>query len=247
MVQIELEHVDVHFPIFSASSRSFKNAVIHKATGGRIKLAQDRHVIVEALSNISLNFAEGSRVALVGSNGAGKSTLLRILAGVYYPTEGSVTIRGNISSVFDIHLGMDQEATGYENIVLRGMLLGMSKKTILRSIDNISEFTELGDYLNMPIRTYSDGMRLRLAFAISTNFRPEILLMDEGILAGDAKFIEKARIRLDSFIRSSSIFVLASHSDEIVREFCNLAVWLDSGKVQAIGGVDEVLLAYRDA
>ncbi len=181
----------------------------------------------------------------MGPNGAGKSTLLRVLAGIHEPITGSVESSGRISPLFDIGLGMDDEATGYENIVLRGMLLGYSRSEIKTRVPEVAEFSELGEYLSLPIRSYSDGMKLRLAFSICTAFDPEILLMDEGILAGDAHFITKASRRLEEYIGQSSIFVLASHADDIIERFCDKAALLLAGGLVAYGPVDEVLAEYR--
>jgi ABC-type polysaccharide/polyol phosphate transport system ATPase subunit len=245
MAYLELQDVALDFPIYHASTRSLKNRLMGQmSTGGRIADA-GRRVCVKALDGISLAFAEGDRVALLGANGAGKSTLLRVLAGVYEPMRGRVQSEGRIASLLDIAHGLDLESTGYENILLRGLLLGMNRSEIRARRETISAFTELGDYLAMPLRTYSTGMMLRLAFAVSTHVDADILLMDEWIGAGDAAFTEKAERRLIELVRGAAILVLASHSEEIVRRTCNKAVLLSHGAVVKIGSVDDVLQAYK--
>ncbi len=231
MAFIDLNHVSVSFPVFNARSRSIKTTLLQSGAGGLLNAQESGFVQIQALRDVSLQARDGERVGLIGPNGAGKTTLLRVLAGIYEPALGAVHVEGRVSPLFDLHLGMDPEATGYENIYLRGLFLGLSYREIRKRIPEIREFTELGEYLSMPVRTYSDGMRLRLAFAACTSFRPDILLMDEGILAGDAKFIEKASMRLDRFIQGASIFVLASHSEQLIQRFCTRAVLLDAGRV----------------
>ena len=180
-------------------------------------------------------------------NGAGKSTLLRVLAKVYTPAIGQVKIKGRISSLLDLGLGIDGESTGYENIVLSGLLRGMSKKNIEANKKSIAEFSELGEYLAMPVRTYSHGMQLRLAFSIATSFSPEILLLDEVMGVGDASFMEKSKQRMTQLVDESDIVVFSSHSTDLVRKFCKKALWLDKGHVKAFGLVDDVLKAYDAA
>jgi len=230
---IALDDVSVDFPIYNASGRSLKNQLMHAATGGRISTASGR-VVVQALRNVSMRVEHGDRVGIVGHNGAGKTTLLRVLAGVYEPTSGRISVSGKVTALFDIGLGMDPDATGYENIVLRGSLLGMSRKEIQKIANEIGTFTELGEYLAMPMRTYSSGMGLRLAFAISTSVRPDILLLDEYFGVGDERFVEKAQKRLDELVESAGILVFASHSKELIRRLCNRIVIMESGNIVAI-------------
>ncbi len=245
MTSLTLENVSVEFPVYGGGSRSLKKSVIWKGSGGRISRDAGDRVYVQALRDVSFRIDHGDRVGLIGANGAGKTTLLRVLAGVYEPTGGIVRREGHVSPLFDATLGMDMEATGYENIVLRGLFLGLSPKEIRQRTEEIVEFTELGDYLAMPVRSYSTGMMLRLAFAISTCVDPEILLMDEWIAVGDAHFLKKAERRLQRLVERSSILVVASHSDEVIRRWCNKAVLLDHGEVVAAGMVDGVLSAYK--
>ncbi len=243
MVSIEVRNASVDFPIFDAKTRSLKKAVLGKV-GGKIG-TEARVPIIEALSDINVSLHEGDRVALVGHNGAGKSTLLRLLAGIYEPTRGTSAINGKIAPVFDLAVGMDPEISGFENIMIRGLFLGMSRKEMEKRVDDISAFTELGDYLHLPLRTYSTGMRVRLALGVVTSIDPEILLLDEGIGAVDAAFMAKARDRLVDLVRRSGMLVFASHSDDLLFELCNTAIWMDEGKVKMHGSLREVLTAYK--
>mgnify|MGYP006090555249 CR=1 FL=1 len=245
MAHIYLEDVAVDFPLYSGASRSLKTSLLHLGSGGRIGRNLSNRICVQALHNISLELNNGDRVGIVGPNGAGKTTLLRVLSGVYEPSSGKISRSGKIAALFDVALGMDTEATGYENITMRGMLLGLSRSEINSKIEEISEFTELGDYLKIPVRTYSSGMLLRLAFAVCTSVEPEILLMDEWIGVGDAKFLEKAKSRLDDFVSRSQILALASHSNDLIRQVCNKAVLIDKGGIVAYGEVTEVLSIYE--
>jgi len=229
MSDILISNITVEYPVYDADNRSLKKSLINTATGGKFT-NKGELPIVTALQNFSANIQHGDRIGLTGHNGSGKSTLLRVIAGILKPSKGNVTVNGSISTLFDIGLGMDDHLTGYENIMIRGLLLGMTKKQILEKIDEIVEFTELGNFLSVPIHTYSDGMRLRLAFSVSTAFQPDILLMDEGILAGDAEFIEKAEKRLDDFVDNSSILILATHSRDLLDRFCHKEIVLTKGR-----------------
>jgi ABC-type polysaccharide/polyol phosphate transport system ATPase subunit len=241
---LTLEHVSVSFPIYQGGARSLKKSLLFRGSGGRLASDVNRRIVVEALRDISLHFSPGDRVALVGSNGAGKTTLLRVMAGIYEPVAGVVKTTGRISPMFDIGLGIDNELSGYDNIRLRGRLLGLSSGEIEERMADIVSFTELGDYLELPVRTYSSGMMTRLTFAVATCFSPEILLMDEWIVAGDNSFMAKAQDRIGSFVSKASILVLASHSAEICKLWCNKAVWLEQGEVKAVGDVKNILQAY---
>jgi ABC-2 type transport system ATP-binding protein len=243
MVSIDVWNASVDFPIFDAKSRSLKKAVLGKV-GGRIGTEQ-RVPIIEALRDINLSLRHGDRVGLVGHNGAGKSTLLRLLSNIYEPTRGSSRIVGRVAPVFDLGVGMDPEISGHENIIIRGLFLGMSRKQMEARVDDICEFTELGDYLGMPLRTYSTGMRVRLALGVVTSIDPEILILDEGIGAVDAAFLEKARDRLHDLVKRSGILVFASHSDEFLIELCTTAIWMDEGRMKMHSGLREVLTAYK--
>jgi len=243
MVSIDVWNASVDFPIFDAKTRSLKKAVLGKV-GGKIGTDQ-KAPIIEALHDITLSLHEGDRVGLVGHNGAGKSTLLRMLAGIYEPTRGTANIVGKVAPVFDMGVGMDPEISGLENIIIRGLFLGMTRKQMEKRIDEITEFTELGDYIQMPLRTYSTGMRVRLALGVVTSINPEILLLDEGIGAVDAEFMKKARTRLQKLVERSGILVFASHSNEFLAQLCKTAMWVDHGTIKMTGGIEDVVRAYE--
>jgi len=245
MAQIDLRDVFVEFPIYNIHSRSFKKQFIRLATGGTVVEDANKHVVVTALKNISLSMQHGDRIGLVGHNGAGKSTLLRLLAGIYEPTRGDMRTEGRISPMLDLTKGIESEFTGYENIYMRGALLGMRKSEIKKLSKEIADLTGLGDYLAMPIRTYSSGMMVRLAFAISTSVNPDILLIDEVFAAGDADFMARARNKMISLLNKSSIVVMANHSDELIKEFCNKALLLDGGQIKFFGEVEQALAIYH--
>ena len=239
---ISLDGITVNFPVYSGGGRSLKKTLVAIGTGGRITTGGGR-VSVEALKDISLRLEHGDRLALVGHNGAGKTTLLRVMAGVYEPTLGHVQVTGRVSTIFDFTLGLDFDATGYENIVLQGMLLGMNKRAVSALTDEIGAFTDLGGYLDMPIRTYSAGMLTRLAFSVATAIDPEILLMDEWIAAGDAEFFQRAESRLQALVERAGILVLASHNAALLRRYCNKGAWLEHGQLKAFGALDDVMEA----
>lgn len=243
MVRIETSKACVDFPVFDAKTRSLKKAVLG-VVGGNIS-SQRKVPVIEALNDIDITIEEGDRVALVGHNGAGKSTLLRLLSGIYEPTRGSATIEGRVAPVFDLGVGMDPEISGYENIMIRGLFLGMTRKQMEARIDEIAEFTELGDFLAMPLRTYSTGMRVRLALGVVTSIDPEILLFDEGIGAVDAAFLAKAKDRLAELVQRAGLLVFASHSDEFLRQLCTTAIWMEHGRVKQQGELRQVLTAYK--
>ncbi len=245
MASIRLDRVSVSFPIYDAKSCSIKKRVLAAAGRGRIGTSEANHVVIRALDGVSVKIEHGDRVGLIGRNGAGKTTLLRVMAGIYEPPSGTVEVEGRVAPLFDIGMGMDPESSGYENILLRGLFLGLRKAEIRAKVDEIADFTELGEFLEMPLRTYSAGMFARLAFAISTSIDPEILLLDEGIGAGDEAFLEKAKQRLDALINRARILVLASHSDELVRKLCNRAILMENGRVVTSGPTDEMLERYH--
>ncbi len=245
MTSIILDQVSVSFPIYDGSHRSLRHVVMKATTGGRVAAGAGKRVTIQALTDVSFALEEGDRVALIGHNGAGKTTLLRVLAGIYHPVSGTIVTKGRIAPLFDVSLGMSPDSTGWENIRIRALYLGMSDEELARKIDGIAEFTELGQFLDMPMRTYSLGMQTRLAFAVSTAIEPEILLLDEGIGAGDAAFFEKANKRLDAFVERSGIMVLASHAEALVDRLCNKGIVMEHGRVRFIGPKDEALAFYR--
>jgi ABC-type polysaccharide/polyol phosphate transport system ATPase subunit len=243
--ELSLDNVSVSFPIYHGGSRSLKKSLLFRGSGGQLASDASHRITVEALRNVSMEFRTGDRVALVGKNGAGKTTLLRVMAGIYEPVTGVVKSRGRISPMFDISLGIDGDISGYDNIRLRGLILGLPAREIEERMADIAEFTELGDYLDIPVRTYSSGMMTRLTFAVATCFSPEILLMDEWILAGDAGFLAKAQHRVEAFVEQAGILVLASHSTEICRRWCNKAVWMERGEVKMAADIGAVLDSYN--
>ena len=245
MASVVVENISVTFPVYGAASRSLKNALIASTTGGRVTTDVKERVTIQALTNLSLQINHGERVALIGHNGAGKSTVLRVINGIYEPQVGRVLVEGRTVPLFDTSLGMDLESTGYENILLRGMYLGFSRTEIRAKTQEIADFTELGSFLEMPAKTYSTGMVARLAFAISTSIEPDILLIDEGISAGDAAFLEKAKQRLEDLIERTRILILASHDEQLVRRWCNRAVLFEKGRCVSVGSVDEILRQYH--
>jgi ABC-type polysaccharide/polyol phosphate transport system ATPase subunit len=241
---IALKNVSIQIPIYDIGASSLRKRILSKAIGGRFEQSGS-HLVVDALKDVSFEAHDGDRIALVGNNGSGKSTLLRLLSDVYPATSGTVQVVGEVSPMFDAMLGMSMDATGMENISICGRLWGLSPAEIGDSIDDIVDFTELGDYLNVPVRTYSAGMMLRLAFAIATVRDPEILLLDETVGVGDAAFFEKAFNRLQNIIHRSQILFLASHADDILRKVCNKAIWLDHGNLVQYGEFENVIGAYR--
>jgi len=244
MTCVEIQDVSLAYPVYGANARSFKTTLLNIATGGKLNI-DSGNVQVEALKDVSFKLKKGDRLALVGHNGAGKSTLLKVLANIYEPTRGFVNVKGRMNCLFDIMMGMDQELTGYENIKLRGLILGLSKTEINAIIPRIEEFSELGDFMKMPIKSYSAGMKVRLAFGIITNVFSEILLIDEIVNVGDAQFIQKAKEQMRNLIHQSEFMVLSTHDMEIVKEFCNKALWLEKGIVKAFGDIETVLTAFK--
>jgi ABC-2 type transport system ATP-binding protein len=242
-VSITTRSACVDFPIFDAKSRSLKKTVMG-VVGGNIE-SGSKVPVIEALRDITLDLHHGARIGLVGHNGAGKSTLLRLLAGIYEPTRGLAEIRGRVAPVFDLGVGMDPEISGLENIMIRGLFLGMSRKQMEQRVDDIADFTELGDFLRMPLRTYSTGMRVRLALGVVTSIDPEILLLDEGIGAVDAAFLDKSKKRLSELVERSGLLVFASHSDEFLRDLCDTAIWMEHGQIKQQGDIEDVLKAYK--
>lgn len=243
---LRLQNVSVEFPLYRGSSRSLKKSLLATSTFGNLARDALDRISVRALSDLSLDIQSGDRLALIGRNGAGKTTLLKLLAGVIEPSTGSIASVGTVSSLLDMTVGLDPESTGRENIILRGMFMGIRPRDMRPLSGEIAEFTELGEYLDMPVRTYSAGMMVRLAFAISTCIRREILIMDEWLSAGDARFIDKAESRIKAFVEDSSILVLATHQLELIKHWCNRGLLLDQGRILMIGPVDDVVSAYED-
>ncbi len=244
MAYIKLRNVSVDIPIFNSQGRSLKKKVLGIATGGRVGLTEKGKTIVRSLHNINLEVKSQDRLGIIGHNGAGKSTLLRVLGKVYEPTFGTAVIQGKVGSLIGISLGIDSEATGIENIYIRAALLGIPQKTVDRQLDELIDFSGLGEFINMPVRTYSTGMHMRLAFAVSTMITPDILLMDEWLSVGDENFQKKAEARLNGLIERSNILVIASHSRNLIERCCNKVLWLERGEIKMLGSPKEVCSQY---
>jgi lipopolysaccharide transport system ATP-binding protein len=231
---IHLREAGLVLPIYGTINRSLKGAVMASATGGRMAAASRHVTIVEALKDISLDIHAGDRVGLTGHNGAGKTSLLRMMAGIYEPTSGSISVKGRVSSFINLGMGMDLEATGRENLLLCGLMFGMRAEEIRRIAPEIVEFSGLGDFVDMPVRTYSSGMQARLVFSIVTSVPAQIVLMDEWLSVGDADFAVQAQQRLRALVDQASILVLASHSEHVIADMCNVVVRMEHGEVKSV-------------
>jgi ABC-type polysaccharide/polyol phosphate transport system ATPase subunit len=235
---IELNSVELAYPIYSVRAQSIRNAVANLAVGGKL-LKDGRDVVhVQALNNISFALQDGERMGIIGHNGAGKTTLLKVVAGVYEPDRGSVRVNGKVSSMINTGLGMDESLTGRENVINMGRIRGLTSKAILEKMDEIIEFTDLGHFIDLPVRTYSAGMTTRLIFGVATSLDPEILVMDEWIGAGDKSFFDKAAERLNSILTRSKVIVLATHNFSLIRQLCNKLLVLESGRQVYFGPLD---------
>jgi lipopolysaccharide transport system ATP-binding protein len=241
--EIDVRGVTLDFPLYHGNARSLKRTVF-STVSGRMQNDQRHRVVVQALRDISFNLKSGDRLGLVGSNGAGKTTLLRTLAGIYEPIVGRVRVTGSLNALLDPQLGMNVEMTGRENIMLRGLYNGLPRAAILKLEEDVCAFAELEDFIDLPVRIYSSGMVVRLGFALATAIRPQVLLMDEWFLAGDAAFVEKARGRLEDMVRGAEILVLSSHLSNVVLDWCTRVIWMDQGRIQEDGPAAEVLGHY---
>ena len=248
MTSIRLKNVDVRIPIYDASSlRLIRLPSFRRAGVGTQTVSHAGSVIlIHALNDLSLDLTDGDRVCLIGHNGAGKTTLLRLIAGIYPPTTGSVEVNGSVYALLGTNLTMNPDATGYENIHLAANLHHWPKEKLNDYVKDIEEFTELGEYLSLPTRVYSSGMQARLGFAIATTQSPDILLIDEGIGAGDAHFRDKAQQRVQQFVSNARIIVLASHSPELCRAICSKAILLSKGREVFFGEIEEAFRRYAE-
>jgi ABC-type polysaccharide/polyol phosphate transport system ATPase subunit len=247
MAHVLLDHASVELAIYNSRGRALKSELLRRTVGGGLENDRDRSIqVVKALDQVNFEARDGDRIGLVGGNGAGKTTLLRVLSRVYPPTSGRVSIIGRVSSLFDLSMGMDGEATGYDNIRMRSIMLGCNYKEAEAIIPDVAEFSQLGEFLDLPIRTYSSGMMLRLAFAVSTAVHPDILILDEIIGVGDAEFAARAEKRMHAMIEKSSIMFLASHSNAAIMNFCNRTLWMKGGRLIMDGRPDDVLSAYAE-
>ena len=243
---IRLDDVWLEYPIYGAGARSLRQSIVKLATAGRLARPADGTKRVQALKGISLDLQEGDRIGLIGSNGAGKTTLLRLIAGAIWPTRGHVRRVGMTSSLFDVYLGMNFEANGWDNIILRGLFLGLPVPEIRAHTDEIVTFSGLTpDQLSRPVRTYSSGMALRLAFSVSTFLNPDILLMDEWLWVSDATFVQRAQERMDELVQQTRILVIATHAEYLIERMCNKAAYLRQGEMVFFGSVAEAFAAYH--
>ncbi|ONG51400.1 ABC transporter ATP-binding protein [Pseudoroseomonas deserti] len=240
MASISARGLRIEFPLYHLAARSLKKRLLAKAAI-RLKTDESNRVVVSALSELTFDISRGERVALIGTNGAGKTTLLRTLAGIYEPVAGQLEVHGEVGSLIDPAAGIDSDSTGRENIVLRGLYRGMSESQIALLEADAAEFAGLGEFLDMPTRGYSAGMQVRLSFAIATAITPQILLMDEWFLAGDADFMLKAEERLTRLVTGADILVIATHDMNVVRRWCTRVIKLEAGRIIGDGTVDEIL------
>ena len=243
MARIKLEDVSLTFRLRVNQAHTWKDLFLHRLWSGGLT----QRKMIHALMDLNLEFKQGKRYGIIGHNGAGKSTLLHILAGIYTPTTGSVSIEGEVGSLFDLALGFETEATGWKNIAYRSYLQGRTPKWVKENRDRIAEFSELGDHINLPLRCYSAGMIVRLAFSIATSMEPEILLIDEALAAGDMHFQKKAQKRMHDLMDRANLVVLVSHDLDIVEETCDEVLWLDHGRPAKLGRSEEVVQAYRES
>ena len=233
MAKIVFDHVHLSYPVYGSHGMSLRSHLMRVATGGSIE-TDSRTTVVTALKNVSFALHDGDSVGLIGHNGAGKSTMLRAMAGIYPPTKGRVIRQGKIATVFEIGAGLDHELSGYDNIVHLGMMMGLSYTDAKALTPDIEDFTELGDFLQLPIRTYSSGMTMRLMFAVATAVTPEILLLDEMFSTGDAGFKEKSQSRIHRIIDNAKIFVFASHDIKLIKNYCNRVFRLEHGHIEEV-------------
>ena len=247
MPQIFLDDATVEFRVMSGRDKSLRRALVDSLIGGNVRRGPRGVVEVKALDSLSIAVEPGERVGLMGSNGSGKTTLLRVLSRVYRPTSGVATVEGSVTALSDIALGMNPEASGIKNIFLRGALIGMSKNEIKARLDEIVDFSGLGDFIDMPMRTYSTGMQMRLSFAVSTVVAPDIMIMDEWLAVGDEAFREKAEDRLMALVQGSKVLVLASHSRALLERVCTRGVILSHGTIARDGPIAEVTQEYFGA
>ena len=240
MARIELDHVDLTFQVRKHGRISLKEFLVRQM----FRRSVNPFIEVRALQDVCLEFVEGERVGIIGHNGAGKSTMLKVLAGIYPPSQGRRVVEGRISSLFDIALGFEGDATGWENIAYRSYLQGETARTIRPKVQPIAEFSELGSFLDMPVRYYSAGMMVRLAFSIATAIEPEILLVDEVLSVGDMAFQDKAANRMKEMMAKAKLIVVVSHDLKSIERLCDRVVWMDHGRVRQVGPATEVVGAY---
>ena len=240
---IELENVSLRFVSYHDKQYSIKRAVLNL-----LLQREEPHPASEfwALRDVNLKIGSGERVGILGHNGAGKSTLLRLMARIYPPTVGQLTVRGIVAPLIEMGAGFNPELSGKDNIFLNGALLGFNRKEMAEKLPGIWEFTELEEFADMPLKYYSSGMYVRLAFAIATEVQPEILLIDESLGVGDATFVDKAKARLKRVMESSNAVVIVSHDMQSLRELCTRGIWMDHGRMVDDGPIDRIIDEYMD-
>lgn len=254
MPSIAIDRLQIDFPLYHGQSRSLKKHVGNTISSLRpgspaAHLMQDgrERTVVSVLREVSFVLKSGERLGLIGRNGAGKTTLLRAMAGIYEPVGGRVRLEGSIGTLLDASLGMNMELTGRENIRLYGLHAGLSKTEISHIDRDVQDFADLGSYMDMPVKTYSSGMTVRLAFGLATAVKPQILLMDEWFLAGDGAFMNKAQERLEAMVQHADILVISTHQPDVMRKWCTRVIWLEDGRIRMDGTPDEVLDVYLAA
>ncbi len=244
MAYVSAERLDIEFPLYHIGARSLKKRLLARSPL-RMRTDEANRVVIAALRDLTFEIGPGERVALIGHNGAGKTTLLRTIAGIYQPVAGKLTVEGEVGSLIDPAAGMDPESTGRENVQLRCQYQGLPGSDTADMVEHVAEFSGLGPFLDVPVRTYSAGMSMRLAFAMATMIEPQILLMDEWFAVGDAEFVEQAQLRLERLVAGADILVIATHSMATARAWCTRAIRLSSGSIVADGPVDDVLDALQ--
>ena len=250
MAAIDVDNLEITFPLYHGAARSLKGTLAtmlaSTRTGASAHLAADRRsrIVVSVLRSVSFSISQGERVGLIGGNGAGKTTLLRALGGIYEPVAGRVRVQGRLGTFLDAQLGMNSELTGRENIALRGRYFGLDKKAEAALARDVADFADLDAFMDMPVKTYSSGMVVRLAFGLATAILPEVLLMDEWFMAGDAAFLDKARRRIETLVQGADILVVSTHQPDILKRWCTRVIWLENGQIRMDGAPENVLDAY---
>lgn len=241
---LTLDNVSVRFRVYGIGSQSLKKQLISFGTGGRLARDAANHFVVQALENISLELKDGDRLGVIGANGSGKSTLLRTMAGIYRPNEGRVSSQGRLAAIIDHSVGLEPQATGLENIQARAVLMGVPKSAWPSYTERVRDICELGDYLSMPVHTYSSGMMMRLNFALSISIDPDILVLDEWLSVADAAFRDKAEILMKDLVTRSRILIIASHNLELLGRLCNRGIFLHEGILETTGEMEATVSAY---
>ncbi len=243
MPSITVKNLYISFPLYHENMRNLRK-ITNIFLSGRLSEDKHRKIYVQSLRDISFSIKGGERVGLIGTNGAGKTTLLRTMSGIYEPVSGHLRIEGHISSLLDPSVGMNPELTGRENIRLRCYIDGIPHKQMNEIEEKVIEFSELGSYIDLPVKTYSSGMNLRLGFGLITAIDPQILLMDEWFMTGDEGFMLKATHRLENIVKKSQILIISTHSPQILIKWCNRIIWLEQGFLKMDGTPQEVLPVY---